>query len=261
MNQSKQGVEEYCKLSRCSQETYFDTLLTMVDIQPGWSILDLGCGTGNETLKLAKAVGSTGSVVGIDPIKERIDKACIEHSLPNIEYRTCFGHEINTLFGDNKFDLVVSGTVMHWISPKLKSKTFESVYASLKTGGRFLFNCMQSVNDLSAARFLDFLEDKTIKTKIFESLFCPSKETFHDIASETGFTESNIEEVPVNIPYGTVDNAVKIMAAAIHVIDFEKLVAEFKRIVNDTDIDKSFLFDDQGEPRVQKVYNFVICVK
>jgi SAM-dependent methyltransferase len=36
-------------------------------IQPGWAVLDVGCGTGDSTLAVAEAVGEAGHVTGIDP--------------------------------------------------------------------------------------------------------------------------------------------------------------------------------------------------
>ena len=261
MNQSKEGAEDYCKLSASMQQHYFDMLVSTIDIQPGWSILDLGCGTGNGTIKLAKAVGPTGWVVGIDPIQERIEKARIQYSSPNIEYRTGYGHEVSAMPGEHRFDLVVAGTVMHWISPELKSETFKSVHAILKPGGVFLFNCMKKVDSANTLELLDHVTDPSIKAKFFESFFCPSKETFHRLASESGFVKSSIEEVSVDLPYGTVERAVKSVASSLHVIDFDTLVAELTRIVNDPNIDTRFLFDEHGEPRFRNDYYFVNCIK
>ncbi|MEM8578924.1 MAG: methyltransferase domain-containing protein [Pseudomonadota bacterium] len=43
-----------------------DALLARADLQPGWDVLDIGCGTGASTLAAAQAVGPAGSVTGLD---------------------------------------------------------------------------------------------------------------------------------------------------------------------------------------------------
>src|SRR5438309_9505783 len=43
-----------------------DLLLARSAVAPGEKVLEVGCGTGAATLPLARAVGDTGEVVGID---------------------------------------------------------------------------------------------------------------------------------------------------------------------------------------------------
>lgn len=55
-------------------------------LRPGDRALDLACGTGSLTRDLAKAVGSGGSVVGVDFSPEML-RIAAARPLPNIEYR------------------------------------------------------------------------------------------------------------------------------------------------------------------------------
>ena len=65
-------------------------LLDRIDIRPGMSCLDVGCGTADVTLELARRVGPEGRVAGIDIDDARIndarEEAAAQH-LPNVEFR------------------------------------------------------------------------------------------------------------------------------------------------------------------------------
>jgi len=74
--------------------------------------LEVGCGTGNRTLKLAHKVGLGGNVIAIDPIHQRIIEAEENNNAKNINYSVAYGKDAVS-FGGGRFDLVVAGTVMH----------------------------------------------------------------------------------------------------------------------------------------------------
>ncbi len=69
------------------QRTY-----TWMHIQPGHSVLDVGCGPGIDTIALAELVGPTGHVVGVD-----VDAAMIAEANRRAEQAGCRGwcrHEV-----------------------------------------------------------------------------------------------------------------------------------------------------------------------
>jgi SAM-dependent methyltransferase len=58
--------------------------------QPGDRVLDLGCGFGDTTLRLAGLVGEEGGAVGVDvsePFIELARREAAEEDVPNVEYR------------------------------------------------------------------------------------------------------------------------------------------------------------------------------
>ncbi len=75
------------------------------DIREGMSILDAGCGTGLETVRLAKLVGSSGSVIGLDASRNLLAEASrrAQGSRLPIEYRE--GDVQQLPFPDNYFDV------------------------------------------------------------------------------------------------------------------------------------------------------------
>jgi SAM-dependent methyltransferase len=65
---------------------YTDHLLKAAGITPGMHVLDVGCGAGDATIQLARIVGPTGSVIGVDAdsgvlaaAKQRVTELGIEN--------------------------------------------------------------------------------------------------------------------------------------------------------------------------------------
>ncbi len=68
----QQAQASYDRLSRWydalagSERRFTETGLDMLAAQPGESVLEIGYGTGHALIRLARAVGATGRVIGID---------------------------------------------------------------------------------------------------------------------------------------------------------------------------------------------------
>ena len=106
-------------------------------IQPGDSVLDVGCGTGDVTL-LAKRRAQTGQVHGIDPAPEMIavarKKAIRKHL--DIDFR--IGVIEALPFPDSSMDVVTSSLMMHHLPDDLKRRGLKEIYRVLKPGGRLM---------------------------------------------------------------------------------------------------------------------------
>lgn len=95
---------------------------------PGERILDLGCGTGQLTARIAE----TGArVVGLDSSPAMIGQA--RQNYPNLEFR--LANAVDFSFPD-QFDAVFSNAALHWILEP--EKVIESIARSLRPGGRFV---------------------------------------------------------------------------------------------------------------------------
>src|ERR687892_1890175 len=69
------AVTAYEQGWRDQLEPAHDLMLDMVDLQPGERGLDVACGTGLVSLRMAATVGASGAVVGTDISGEMIDEA------------------------------------------------------------------------------------------------------------------------------------------------------------------------------------------
>lgn len=113
----------------------------IVDAKAGNKVLDVCCGTGDWTLSLAKAVGASGKVVGLDfsdnmlkVAKAKLDAAQLENiALVN-------GDAMNIPYGEGKFDRVTIGFGLRNVPDYLA--VLKEMCRVLKPGGRIV--CLET---------------------------------------------------------------------------------------------------------------------
>lgn len=128
-------TEELAKGYTSVNNTQFDAglfLLRRLGVTPGLHVLDVGCGPGNITSHIAEIVGDKGSVVGIDPSKERITLAQ-EIKTPNLSFHVGRAEDLSQ-FASGSFDIVYVNSTFHWVEDQPAAvREFSRV---LKPGGR-----------------------------------------------------------------------------------------------------------------------------
>ena len=107
---------------------YGENLLDFINSQPNQIILDLGCGTGQLTTKIAE---SGAEVIGIDSSPEMIEKA--QENYPQLKFQVADARSFEL---SQSVDAVFSNAALHWISEA--DEVINSINKSLKTGGRFI---------------------------------------------------------------------------------------------------------------------------
>jgi SAM-dependent methyltransferase len=106
-------------------------------INEGEAVLDIGCGTGMDTLIGAIMVGPKGRAVGIDLVPEMLDRArknLRKTSLNNVSFQEASAEGL--LFPDATFDVVISNGVFNLIPDKVR--VLKEVLRVLKPFGRFM---------------------------------------------------------------------------------------------------------------------------
>jgi len=103
-------------------------VLELLDAKPGERILDLGCGTGHLTAKIAEA---GAQVVGVDRSPEMIRQARLKY--PSLRFEVMDAREISL---DGTFDAVFSNATLHWINEP--ERVIAGIKKSLRAEGRFV---------------------------------------------------------------------------------------------------------------------------
>jgi arsenite methyltransferase len=104
-------------------------------LQPGQTVLDLGCGAGTDLLIAAQMVGPQGHVIGVDMTPAMLDRArqsATEMGLANVELHEAL---IETLpLADASVDVVISNGVIDLVPDK--DAVFAEIDRILRPGGR-----------------------------------------------------------------------------------------------------------------------------
>lgn len=104
-----------------------------LDVQPGETVVSIGCGPGFEPAELAPVVGETGRVIGVDmsaPILALADRYCAEFPQVTLTQGTASALPV----GDGHVDAIVAVQVFAYLE-ELDTAVAE-LYRSLRPGGR-----------------------------------------------------------------------------------------------------------------------------
>ncbi|CAL1533918.1 unnamed protein product [Lymnaea stagnalis] len=131
------------QLSEETMKRYYGSGIVIPENIKGARILDVGCGSGSLVFLLAKLVGPTGYVVGVDATESLIEQCKKQtdyhaktwgYEEPNFEFRVANAERLSEL-NLGEFDVVVSNGVFCLLPDQ--DKGFKEVVAALKPGGVF----------------------------------------------------------------------------------------------------------------------------
>lgn len=126
-------------------------------LQPGETLLDVGCGTGSVTIPAKIQVGESGSAAGIDPAPEMIAIARRKAKRAGIEIDFRVGVIESLPFPDETFDVVTASLMMHHLPEHLQVKGLAEIWRALKPDGRILIADMIRPSNSFIKRFFTLL--------------------------------------------------------------------------------------------------------
>lgn len=157
-------------------------LISALEISRGEHVLDIGAGTGRLAAYVARLVGPSGWVVGIDPLPHRIEIAR-SRATSNFQPRVGRAEDLSE-FPDASFDIVYLNSVFHWI--KSKARALAEILRVLKADGRLGFSCQDADHPHEA---LHFLQCAVTEAGVESDLYAPglSSPELEALVTRAGF--------------------------------------------------------------------------
>lgn len=114
---------------RATDAAFLDTL----PFGPTDRVLDIGCGSGDFTRKVADLIPD-GWVVGIDPSESLLDTARAAAG-PNQEFQLLRAQQLGALNPSRPFDVVLSRAALHWVRRQDHPGVLAAAHQQLRPGG------------------------------------------------------------------------------------------------------------------------------
>jgi arsenite methyltransferase len=202
---------------------------SVIKINKGDTILDLGSGAGNDCFVARSMVGEEGKVIGLDFTPEMLKKAWANTDklgYKNVEFR--FGDIEDMPIMSGIIDKVISNCVIN-LAPN-KNKVFSEIMRVLKPGGIFSISDIVIVGDLT----------EKLKKATGMYIGCVSgamnKEDYLTMMTDLGFKVTVLKEKEILIPE-------KVYLEHIDKEEYESFVKSGSKIVSITVVGQKVNFE------------------
>jgi ubiquinone/menaquinone biosynthesis C-methylase UbiE len=120
------------------EQPFREKMLRLAHLQPGESILDVGCGTGSLAIAAKRQAGPAGAVHGLDASPELIARAEKKARKAGVDvaFKNAFAQSLP--FQDAQFDLVLTTLMLHHLPKRGRTELAGEIRRVLKPGGRVL---------------------------------------------------------------------------------------------------------------------------
>jgi arsenite methyltransferase len=179
--------ERYSKLAEDTCCLSCGGAINYSDPKSGEVCVDLGCGRGNDVIRMAQVVGDKGLVYGIDISDGMIEKANRNAAKLEISNVKFIKSELESIqLPSNIADLVISNcTINHAID---KKAVWSEIHRIIKKGGRFVISDIYSLEDVAE----EYRNDPVAVSECWAGSI--KKDEYLKIIAEAGFSEVDILE-------------------------------------------------------------------
>ncbi|HEY6648147.1 MAG TPA: class I SAM-dependent methyltransferase, partial [Mycobacterium sp.] len=112
----------------------YDELVAQAELAGGLRVLEIGCGTGNVTLR-AKRAAPDADVIGTDPDPLALARAQRKaRGMTGIRFERAYAQELP--FADGQFDRALSSMMLHHLDEDVKAGALAELHRVLRPGGQ-----------------------------------------------------------------------------------------------------------------------------
>jgi len=172
------------------------------------TILDIGCGDGKITAKIATLLPE-GKVVGIDSSESMIKTAKQAYSdISNLSFKIA---DAATFTFGQKFDYIVSFHVFHYIEDQ--RSVLQNIKRALKPNGKVIIVTTSPMEKSSVESFFNAIKPDSkwwIATENRRKSYYPkTAKEFEELLEQSGFKIKNIEVILKKINFDSLEDASK----------------------------------------------------
>jgi ubiquinone/menaquinone biosynthesis C-methylase UbiE len=181
-------------------------MLDMVALRPGERVLDVACGTGLISFRVAETVGRRGAVVGTDISGEMVEAArgsAAKRGLNNASFERSDAEELP--FADASFDAAVCGLGLMYVPDPVKALC--EMRRLLRPGGRAAAAVWGARRNCGWAEIFP-ITDARVASEVCPMFFhLGTKDILARTFAQAGFTDVRLERVQTTLHYASSDDA------------------------------------------------------
>jgi ubiquinone/menaquinone biosynthesis C-methylase UbiE len=183
-------------------------LLDLVEARPGMRILDLACGPGNLSRRLAALVASQGEVIGVDLAPGMLERARMA-APPNAHFEVMDIEDLR--FEDSSFDAAVCGHGLQFV-PHL-DRALSEARRVLRSRARFVAS-LPTQGGQSVMTLLDSIVDRWLppapeaEDRAATRAVVLDPDLLEAAAREAGFTSVRVEEIEESVRWESAEQLV-----------------------------------------------------
>ena len=200
------AVGDYEAGWRAQLEPAQSLMLDMAVLRPGERVLDVACGTGLVSFRIADAVGENGAVVGTDISGEMIEVArrlATKRNIGNARFERCDAEDL--CLDDPPFDAALCGLGLMYVPNPVKA--LGEMGRHLKPGGRAAAAVWGTRAKCGWAEIFP-ITDARVASKVCPMFFhLGTRDMLAQSFEEAGFTDVRSERLEVTLVYASDDDA------------------------------------------------------
>lgn len=188
------------------------TLIKMMKIKNGESVLDIGCGTGWQAVNVLGIVGPFGKLTCIDPSSYRIELARRKFGVDfpnNVRFLVGQAEDLSAI-PDNSINHAYFCSSFHWVDDKRAA--LRETYRVLKPGGSVGMTTLDRDSPDTKIKLVDSILAKyniNRSYELYRGINRINAFELHNLLSEAGFTFISIESRTIPRQYRSPEEFLK----------------------------------------------------